>query len=251
MKFVEDANLPLMAASVIIGEKYAEILREPLKKLGIEAIPMPDNPQIDRRLSGHADISVLHLGGDKMLLAPYLKNSAFAHKLRERGFRTEYADIAQAPNYPDDAQLNICAAGKYVIYSKVNSYPPIVNYFTNSRGCRLIACKQGYARCSVCVVDENAVITADRGIAAAAERNGVRVLVIRPGFITLGGYPYGFIGGAAFKIAKDVLAFTGTLEQHPDKTAILRFLAERNIEPVYITDYPAFDIGGVLPIMEK
>ena len=53
------------------------------------------------------------------------------------------------------------------------------------------------------------------------------------------------------KLQKNVLAFTGTLEQHPDKKAILSFLVERNVDPVYITDYPAFDIGGVLPIMEK
>lgn len=251
MKFVEDANLPLMAASVIIGEKYAEILREPLKKLGIEAIPMPDNPQIDRRLSGHADISVLHLGGDKMLLAPYLKNSAFAHKLRERGFRTEYADIAQAPNYPDDAQLNICAAGKYVIYSKVNSYPPIVNYFTNIHKKKAVESRQGYARCSSCVVNSTAIITSDGGIYRAAIAAGMDVLKIRPGYIELPGFDYGFIGGAAFKISNKTMAFTGNLDAHPDKAAIIDYLGLHNIEALFLTDKHAFDIGSAIPAEEK
>ena len=250
-EFVASPNLPLQAGLVLFGEKYADILEKPLGDWEIRAIKVPCNPCVDRRLSGHGDLSVLHRGGKELILAPYLKGSGFAASLISRGFELSFADIVQGPEYPQDAQLNCCVFGENIIAAPGVSDDRIVNYFTSSQGCRLIACKQGYARCSVCVVDENAVITADRGIAAAAERNGVRVLVIRPGFITLDGYPYGFIGGAAFKIAKNVLAFTGTLEQHPDKTAILRFLAERNVDPVYITDYPAFDIGGVLPIMEK
>ena len=115
----------------------------------------------------------------------------------------------------------------------------------------MIACKQGYARCSVCVVDENSIITADRGIAAAARKNGIDVLMIRPGFIALDGFPYGFIGGAAFKIAADILSFTGTLDRHPDKAAIEDFLSAKKIKPVYITHYPIFDIGGALPVTEK
>ncbi len=65
------------------------------------------------------------------------------------------------------------------------------------------------------------------------------------------GFPYGFIGGAAFKMAKETLAFTGTLDRHPDQAAIEEFLAARKIKPVYITHYPIFDIGGVLPVTEK
>ena len=234
-----------------MGEKYAGILEKPLADLGISVIKVPDNPCVDERLSGHGDLSVLHRGGKGLILAPYLKGSGFAASMISRGFDVSLADIVQRPEYPQDAQLNCCVFGKYIIAAPGVSDERIVNYFTNEQGYQLIACKQGYARCSVCVVDENALITADRGIAAAAERNGIRVLLIRPGYITLDGFPYGFIGGAAFKIAKTVLAFTGTLEQHPDKTAILSFLAERNVEPVYITDYPVFDTGGILPIMEK
>lgn len=100
-------------------------------------------------------------------------------------------------------------------------------------------------------MDENSIITADRGIAAAARKNRIDVLVIRPGFIALDGFPYGFIGGAAFKMAKETLAFTGTLDWHPDQAAIEEFLAARKIKPVYITHYPIFDIGGVLPVTEK
>ena len=250
-EFVSLPNLPLRAGEVIIGEKYFDILENPLKKLGIDAAKVPDNPCVDKRLSGHADLSVLHRGGKELLLAPYLKGSKFAESMQKRGFEVSFADIVQQAEYPLDAQLNCCVAGKNIIAAPTVSYAEIVNYFTIKKGYRMISCKQGYARCSVCVVDENAIITADRGIAAAARENGLEVLAISPGFIALDGFPYGFIGGAAFKMANDTLAFTGTLDQHPDKEAIENFLAVRKIKPVYITHYSIFDIGGALPVTEK
>ena len=111
-EFVSLPNLPLRAGEVIIGEKYFDILENPLKKLGIDAIKVPDNPYIDERLSGHADLSVLHRGGKELLLAPYLKGSKFAESMQKRGFEVSFADIVQQAEYPLDAQLNCCVAGK-------------------------------------------------------------------------------------------------------------------------------------------
>lgn len=250
-EFVASPNLPRRAAEVLLGEKYFDILNNPLKEWGIYAIKVPDNPCVDERLSGHADLAVFHRGGKDLLLAPYLKGSKFAESMQSRGFAVSFAEITQEPEYPQDAQLNCCAFGKNIMAAPGVSCAEIVNYFTSEKGYRMIACKQGYARCSVCVVDEKSIITADRGIVAAARKNGIDVLVIRPGFIALDGFPYGFIGGAAFKMAKETLAFTGTLDLHPDKAAIEDFLSARKIQPVFITHYPIFDIGGVLPVTEK
>ena len=115
----------------------------------------------------------------------------------------------------------------------------------------MISCKQGYARCCTCVVDEGAIITSDRGIAAAARKKGIEVLEISAGHIALEGFPYGFIGGASFKLEKNILAFTGTLDRHPDREAIGQFLFLRKVHPVYITQEPVFDIGSAIPIIEK
>jgi len=62
-------------------------------------------------------------------------------------------------------------------------------------GLELIPVKQGYAKCSLCIVSENAVITADEGLAYTLCRAGLDVLKIIPGCIRLPGYGYGFIGG--------------------------------------------------------
>ena len=250
MKFVETPNLPVCAGTVIIGEKYCNMLQNGVENWGINVLPMPDNPCIDARLSGHADLSVLHLGGNRLLLAPYLKGSSFSQQLGNMGFDLEFADIEQSALYPNDAQMNVCIIGDKVIYNPKTVPDVMVKYLTFGDRAVQINNRQGYSRCSVCVVNDNAIITADEGIYRSAEAHGIDVLKIQPGYIDLPGFDYGFVGGASFKISDTKLAFTGGLDRHPDAEQIIEFTSLHNVDIVYITDKPAFDIGGAIPIAE-
>lgn len=250
MRFVETPNLPVRAGTVIIGEKYCNILQNGVENLGVNILPIPDNPYVDARLSGHADLSVLHLGGNRLLLAPYLKGGSFSQQLEYRGFNIKFADIEQSALYPNDAQINVCILGNKVIYNPKTVPDAIVKYLAIGDRAVQIISKQGYSRCSVCIVSDNAIITADEGICRSAKAHGIDVLKIRPGYIDLPGFDYGFIGGASFKISDTRLAFTGRLDSHPDAEQIIEFASLHNVNIVYITDKPAFDIGGAIPITE-
>lgn len=249
--FVERSGLPHATEKVLIGQKYKEILEKSLEKIDISAIYVPDNPYVDPRMSGHADLSVFHAGGEGIYLAPFLRNEKLAHELEKLGFKCEFPQIEQKSEYPHDAQLNACALGNTLIYSEKRTSPLVVNYFTNKGGSKLISSRQGYAACSVCAVNERSIITSDNGIAKAALRHGLDVLTITPGFVELPGFDYGFIGGASFKISEGVLAFTGRLDGHPDRHEILAFIEHRNVEPLFLTGKPIFDIGGAIQITEK
>lgn len=251
MNAVESPNLPLKAEHIIIGEKYSGILTLPLKKLGITALYVPDNPHVDPRLSGHADLSVFHGGGERLWLAPYLKDSSFSATLEKLGFKLSYTEIAQSEAYPGDAQLNMCICGDKLIYNPRTAAYNIADFLTINAGLEPVKCRQGYSKCAVCVVDRGAIITADRGIAAASKKAGLDVLLISPEGVSLEGFDCGFIGGAAFKISREVLAFTGRLDKHPDREAILSFLDRYKVEPLYLTEAPIFDIGSGLAITEK
>lgn len=250
-EFVRKSSLPNNVKVVIIGEKYAKTLQKPLDKYGIRVICLPGNKRVDERLSSHADLSVFHAGGERIWLAPHLKNSDFAHELAVLGAHIEFAAIEQCPAYPGDAQLNIAALANAFIYAPKVSYSPIVDYLTNNCGFSAIASRQGYAKCSVLVVDEHSIITQDRGIVRTARAASLDVLEISPGYVSLDGFEYGFLGGAGFKLSDDTLAFTGMLDAHPDKARILGFLSARGIRVVYLTSQPVFDTGSAIPIIEK
>lgn len=249
-KFTLKSNLPTDCAEIAIGEKYSGILDNSLKSLGITPLYVPDNPFVDDRLSGHADLSVFHAGGKEIFLAPYLINTEFSKKIADLGFNIHLLDIKQDKLYPFDAALNACAFGDTLIYNKDVTSQDIVKHFEKAEKYNLISTKQGYARCSVCIVDERSIITSDRGIYNAAVASNVEALLITQGYIELSGFQYGFLGGASFKIARDKLCFTGTLNSHPDKNKILDFIKSRNVEPLFLTDLPIFDIGSAAPLTE-
>lgn len=249
MSFVAKPNLPEKCSEVIIGQKYYPSLFMPLKNLNISVVTIPDDPYVDPRVGGHADLAVFHAGGEKWYFSEYLRESKAAQTLMQRGAEISFGNTSQSNVYPSDCAYNICVFGKKVICSE-RSDAGIVSFFTNS-AYDIIRVKQGYARCSVCIVDEKAVITADRGIAEVCQSSGTDTLLIKPGYIELDGYDYGFIGGASFKISKHELAFTGSLDEHPDKSRIIAFLDKHAVRPVYITSRKIFDIGTAIPVNES
>ena len=244
IRIIETPHLPEgRVRHIIIGEKYRNLLETPLFAHNLTPIWLKNNPYVDDRLSGHADLAAVQIG-KSVILSEHLKPCEQIHNL----INTEYLPNPIEPVYPYDAGLNICIVGDKLFYN-----PRIANReLVEKSGCtKLIAVKQGYTKCSICIVDENTIITSDKMIAAAAKNAGMDVLHLEKPFVTLEGFDYGFIGGAAFKISANELAFTGVIENYIIKEQIERFLSERNIKPVYLTDKPIFDIGSAIPLTEQ
>lgn len=248
--FTVSPNLPKNAKYILIGEKYFGLLANKLEHNGRCPVPVHDNPNVDARLSGHIDLSVLHGGGERVYLAPHLRNTALERRLALMGAEIVFPNIVQSEKYPNDSQLNVCVVGDVIFYSKNVSCAEIVSDFSK-KGYRTVSIKQGYCGCSICPVDEKSIICSDDKIADAALNNGFDVLKISPGHIKLEGYEYGFIGGACFKLSERKLAFTGRLDSHPDEAEIMDFISDRSIDPVFLSDMPLFDIGGAIPLTEQ
>lgn len=242
MRFFEKANLPDRAVSrVIIGEDYSAKLREALKLYNIEAIACPNNCRVAPLLRSHVDLSVLHLGGNRFIISEAVAAGEFVAALRELGAEITLTKAPSGSKYPDDAGLCAAVIGRRVFHNSSLSML--------SDESSLINVRQGYAKCTTCIVNENAVITSDKGMAKKMTDEGLDVLSISDGFISLKGYKNGFIGGSAFKIAPDKLAFTGSLKDHPDKAAIETFLLFHGVKPLYLTEKCIFDIGSAIPIL--
>ncbi len=233
---------------MVIGARYLPRLSDVLNALGIRVLGLPDNPFGDPRLAGHADLSLAHLGFGRFLLAGYLreKGGELVNNLTMRGAFVQYSGREQRREHPHDAALNACIVGNSVICDPRKTEAAL----WDQTGRRRIAVRQGYAKCAVCPVDERSIVTADRGIASAAQKHGLNVFPAKPGYIELEGFDTGFLGGAAFKLSKGLMAFTGHLKEHPSRRGIEAFLSERSVEPVYITSGPAFDIGSAVLLWE-
>lgn len=233
-------NLPQgRVKKLLIGEKYAEIGGQ-LNKLDIEVIFLPDISEVDERLSGHVDLAVLPINGNIFLGGR--AGEAIAPILRSMGFKTPLTPLA-GEKYPLDATLNACVMGEHVIHNK--------DFSILSENQGFIHVKQGYTKCSCCVVGENALITSDCGIAKQCTDAGLDVLQISPLGVRLPGFDTGFFGGASFKLSKKIMAFTGDIYDHPDAERIIDFLQRYHVRPLCLTDGPLLDIGSAVLLTEE
>lgn len=233
-------NLPRSAVKkLMIGEKYRHFGDE-LLKYGIDVLLLPDIPEVDRRLCGHADLAALSWG--KQLILGGRAGEIMAPKLHALGFNVTLCPISGS-DYPSDAVLNACVMGENIIHNRDFSA------LKSKKG--FIHVRQGYSKCSVCPVTEEALITSDAGIARACRQQGLDVLLIEPGYILLPGFNTGFIGGCAFLLAPDLLAFTGRIDRHPSYGEIADFLSRYGISYVCLSAEPVEDIGSALLITEE
>ena len=248
MRFVESANFPEDLEYLLLGQRYLASYQGALRELGLEPVGVPDNPQVDPRLAGHADLSCFHAGGSRLYLAQFLRDSLFSKQLQNWGGEIHYSEGQQGRHYPQDAQFNACAVGRFLLCNKITVASEILREV--SAGRTGLFCRQGYTRCNVCLVSEDAIITSDSGIADCASPF-LDILRIRPGYVDLPGFSYGFLGGASFKLSQDTLAFTGSLQGHPDRDSILSFLKIHRVNAVFLSNGPLMDIGGAIPLIEK
>ena len=235
-----------MQKYILIGEKYVSSLSPTLNSLGFHVISVPGNPNIDPRLSSHVDLSIF-CADNIIFAAKHLEDSKLNQFICKAEVKISFIEENQGEKYPHDAQLNVCLMGNTFIYNPQTASSSIVTYL-KKQGREGIECKQGYTRCSVCVVDECSIITSDHGIAVKCRAAGIDVLETEQGYIDLQGFGYGFIGGASIKLSDKLLAFSGTLSKHPQHVQIEEFIKSKGVEIIYLSDLPAFDIGSAIII---
>lgn len=227
-------------STVIIDFRTDKESLRTLNRLNIEVIPTCKIDRIQDSVCGHADMMIHHLGGGDFVTA----NEAYDY------FKKALPDANLIrgknnlqPDYPHDILYNTAAFGKFVVCNKKFTAVEILERYS-----AILDVKQGYAKCSICIVNDNAIITADRKIAQICGQNGIDVLKIEEGCIELRGMNYGFFGGAAGLIDKNILALNGELKTHKNADDIKAFCKNYKVEILELKGGVITDIGSILPI---
>lgn len=250
MKYVSSPNLPENPVKyVLISEAADAGVISDLEKSGINALRVKPCGDILPSVSSHADMLFHHIGNNKLF---YYKSSdvKLYNKLKGLGFELTSIRNKLSRKYPLDVPLNSAIIGNYLFCRKDSTAKELMNFYSD-KGVHIINIKQGYSKCSICVVDENSIITSDSGIAAAAEKCGMDVLKIRVGYIALKGCGYGFIGGCCGKLSKDIIAFCGDVTKHPDFPAMYNFIGRHSVSVKILGQNTCLnDVGGIIPLIE-
>lgn len=244
-KFIDNPNLPENDVTLAaVGKDYLQTVNS-LENKGIHCLKINRNNSLPDYIGCHADMNIFHFGGNKLFCEKGITAGEYTSD-----FLIELISESTASEYPNDCLLNAVIIDDKLICN-INSVSKNILRKAEINGLKIFEVNQGYTKCSICVLNENAVITDDISIYKSIQNYFNDVLLISKGSVRLDSKEYGFIGGATGKLGKYKLAFNGRLESHSDHNMIIDLLEKYNIEPIELSDDALTDIGSIIPLKEK
>ena len=229
-----------MKNKVLLDCRINETSVNTLELLGFKPIYIPVCNCLQKPVSAHPDMSVFVID-DKIFTVKELVHLFY-------GGEVVFCEREEKLHlYPDDVMLNCAVVGNKALCREDFLHPKIKKYLIDNNY-DILNVKQGYAKCSICVVNDNAIITEDDSIEKTAKEACIDVLKLQKGHVKLYGYDYGFIGGASGLLNENLLCFNGCIENHPQYLLIKEFCRKYDVDLISLNDDVLYDVGSIMVI---
>ncbi len=221
---------------LIISNKASLEFKNFLTNQNIEFIETIDNPNLDRRIGDHPDLSLFALDNDNIIVAAevfdYYKN-----KLTGKNF---FKGSSVSEKYPKDSIYNLLTFKDFYIHNDFTEEK--IERILKERNYKHLFVKQGYSRCSIIPLRES-LLTSDYGIYKTL-KDKVDIILLENDKIELHGFDQGFIGGTC-GLVQDKLIFTGDISRHKSFEKIKKACDRENIDIIYPV-IPLVDLGSLI-----
>jgi hypothetical protein len=234
---------------ILVDKRIPKEMEYQLQNRNIDIIKTCECRETYEAIKYHPDICVCYLGKGNIVIAPNVYDY-YVEVLKEYNFNIIKGKEYIKNRYPYNVQYNVAMLGKYAIHNFQYTEKNILDYINNNKMIR-INVRQGYSKCSICIVDENSIITSDAGIYSEVIKHDINCLLIEEGSINLFNMNHGFIGGCSGLIAKDTICFCGDITKHPNYMEIKKFLDERNKKVICLSNDTLLDLGSIIPLMTR
>jgi hypothetical protein len=228
-----------MKTAAIINPDTPEDIIISLKKNDFEPVEIEKTPLVAGYLAGHPDIQVFP--HNKTIFCHPDISLKFLRKI-ERLTEIKICKTKLSPVYPGDIPYNIASIPGFAFH-KLKCTEPGIKLHLENNSIKLVDVNQGYTKCS-CIPMGNSIITADESIHKKCNEYNINSLKISPGYVSLTGCRYGFLGGAS-GIFDNRLYLTGNLKNHPDKINIENFTESLNYKIFYLSENDPLDSGSI------
>ena len=228
---------------VIVDRCASDEVFESLKKLNIRYIKSADLSNLYKPVNTHPDMQIHFIDEKTAVSAP----SVFEYYKARLPLSIKLYKGANDPGstYPFDCAYNVAKLGKRIV-GNFSYTDAVIKELYQQSGYEFINTKQGYTKCSLCIVDKNSVITEDQGLSETLINNGINVLKIQPGEVGLNNFEYGFIGGASGEISPRKLAFFGDISKTVYSDKVISFIKDRDVDIIYLSQTKLHDYGSLL-----
>ncbi|MDR0880098.1 MAG: hypothetical protein LBN09_05250 [Clostridioides sp.] len=243
--FMLDDDLSL----AIVDKRVTKKMKNSLKNKNIEIIETVECKNVYESIKYHPDIAVCSLGDGNIVVEPTLYGE-YKKLLDEFCFNIIKGETKLGSKYPSNIAYNTAIFGEYAIHNFNYTDKTILEYVAKNK-LNMINVAQGYSKCSICIVDDNSIITSDAGIYKAVQNTGIDCLLIEEGHIDLFDMNHGFIGGCSGLISRSELAFFGDIRRHPSYSQIKNFVYSKEKDIAILSDEHLLDLGSIVPLATK
>lgn len=239
--------IPLESANMaIVDARISKEIEDNLNKLGIQILKTIKCEGVGPSIAYHPDIVIHPVNHKTLVICPDVFDY-YKDNLKGSSIKLIRGESSLGSKYPDDIAYNVARIGKLAIHN-FKYTDPILKYYLEKEGLDLLNIKQGYSKCSLAIVGHRSAITSDLPLYNKLNDLGFEVLLIQKAYIELKGQNYGFIGGTNGNIDKNNLAFSGSIEDHPDRDRIQDFISAKNINPIFLSKEKIVDIGTIITL---
>lgn len=249
MNFLKVANIPdKIVSKVIVDYKISEESIETLKEFGVNCIKSKKCNNVYSEISGHPDIQCIYLGNRELIIEPAMFSS-YKEEYIDIGFDVIRGNTILSNKYPKDIAYNGCIIGDKFVHN-LKYTDEILLERIREKDLKLINVKQGYTKCNISIINENNIITSDRGIEKELSKYLNVLFIENESNIKLENMQ-GFIGGATGLISNNIWCINGDINRLNNCNKVIDFLQLNNIQIVCLNNSDIIDIGSIVPIKYK
>ena len=230
----------------LVDERISERCEHGLLLRGFRVIKIKGYERLSEPVMSHPDMLIFKHNKTIISSCDYAEKFPYIFTdIRElcQGLSFRFTDDVPECEYPRDVLFNALVIKDKIFLRRESISCEIIDYAVKA-GLNVVEVNQGYPAC-VTLAFGNSAVTADRGIAASFEREGISTTLIENRDISLPPYSYGFIGGAS-GVFKDTVYFLGDLNTHRDSQKIKAAIERENMKYVSLSDEPLSDLGRII-----
>ncbi len=240
--------------TIIADSRMPEEAKKNLKKLGNVLFINPTSVTYNS-ISSHPDIFFFQKD-DALIYAPNAPKR-IVKELKKRKIKLIEGKKEVGKKYPETVPYNAVGIGNLLIHNLKHTDETILSSYENH-----ININQGYTRCNLLALNENAFITSDVGIFNAVNRQQTTdnslypheshvetygrtsVLYIDPKQIKLEGQKNGFFPGCC-GVWKNNLIVCGSTKNLKEKAELDKFLKDNNFNLIELYNGELIDVGSI------
>ena len=233
----------------IVDSRIDALAQRKLTLLGYKVLTLPPFSRLSRAVASHPDMLIHRVGNEYISYADYCEEVSYVFSDLSllsvgTGARFTFTADEVSAEYPHDVGLNALEIGGKLLIRRASASETLLS-IAERHGLEIVDVKQGYPACTVLKLNEEAVITADRGMQKVLRAHGIRVTLIEEGNISLPPHEYGFIGGAG-EVDGDTLYLFGDPMTHRDGEKIVDAARNEGLKVVSLSSGVLRDLGGIL-----